>query len=337
MLVKELGEFGLIDYIDALIRKADGGSKKVALGIGDDSAVVDAPLGAKMLLTTDTMVENVHFNRRYVKPADIGYKAMAVSVSDIAAMAGTPEYALVTLGLTAEAEVEFVAGVYHGLIDAAKAFGISIVGGDMTKSNRFFVTVALTGRAEAGLTRRRSDAKVGDAIMVTGSLGGSAAALKLLKEGAKPMRGWLAHLAARHTRPTPRITEARAAAAAGARAMQDISDGLLADLAHICSASGLGARLDSMAVPVFPEAAKAGFKAVDAQRLAITGGEDYELLFTAPPAKVDAIIAAIAQVGETPVTVVGTMFSGAAEVIVAGHEGKPMVMKRRGYDHFQNG
>ncbi len=337
MLVKELGEFGLIDYIDRLIKRADGGPKKVALGIGDDAAVVDPPSGAKMLLTTDTMVENVHFNTRYIKPADIGYKAMAVNISDIAAMAGSPEYALVTLGLTPDAEVEFVAGVYHGLIDAAKAFGVAIVGGDMTKANRFFVTVALTGRAEAGLTRRRSDAKAGDAIMVTGSLGGSAAALKLLKEGAKPTRGWLAHLAARHTQPTPRVAEARAAAAAGARAMQDISDGLLADLTHICSASGLGASLDSMAVPVFPEAAKAGFKTQDAQRLAITGGEDYELLFTAPAAKVEAIKAAIAAVSDTPVTVVGEMAAGPAEVVVTGHAGKPMVMKRRGYDHFQNG
>lgn len=334
MLVKEIGEFGLIGLIERLVAKSSDFSGKVALGIGDDAAVVDPPRTGKMLLTTDTMVENVHFNRSYARPEDIGYKAMAVNISDVAAMAGTPEYALVTLGLTPDTEVEFVTGLYRGLINAARAFDVAVVGGDLTKSNRFFITVSLTGRAEAGLTRRRSDARAGDAILVTGSLGGSAAALKLLKGGGRPTRGYSVALYARHNRPKPRVAEARAAARTGARAMQDVSDGLLADLAHICDASGLGARVMLAQVPVFPEAAKAGFTPAEAQRLALTGGEDYELLLTAPPAKVEAITGAVGKDTGTALTVIGEMAAGPGEIVIVGPDGCPLTMKRRGYDHF---
>jgi thiamine-monophosphate kinase len=238
------------------------------------------------------------------------------------------------LGLAPDTEVEFVTELYRGLLAAAGAFNVAVVGGDLTKSSRFFITVCLTGRADPGLTRRRSDAKEGDAILVTGSLGGSAAALKLLKEGKRPTRGAMNALYARHTRPTPRVAEAKAAAAAGARAMQDVSDGLLADLTHICEASGLGARIMLDRVPVFPIAGAAGFTPAEAKRLALTGGEDYELLLTAPVAKMHKVKTAVEEKTGTPVTMIGEMTGETSEVVVIGADGRPLKTNRRGYDHF---
>lgn len=335
MKLREIGEFGLINLINDFLREEQADDPRVTAGIGDDAAVVDSPKSGKLLFTTDTMVENVHFNTAYARAEDIGYKAMASNISDIAAMAGLPCYALVTLGLNSETDVEFVTALYKGITAAAQSRGVTVVGGDMTKSTKFFITICLVGTAEARLVRMRDMAQAGDAVMVTGNLGGSAAALKLLKEGFRPGRGMPQALYDKHMRPAPRVKEAQIAAAEGAHAIQDISDGLVSDLGHICEASSKGARIYLDKIPLFlnnrrmPRIPKPA-----AQKLALAGGEDYELIITAPISRFHKIKFEIESQTGTKVTMIGEITDAAGEVIVLGAEGTPVKRGKRGFDHF---
>ena len=335
MKLREIGEFGLINLINEYLRDEQAENPGVTLGIGDDAAVVDSPKSGKILLTTDTMVENVHFNTSYARAEDIGYKAMASNISDIAAMAGVPEYAMVTLGLNSETEVEFITGLYKGITAAAQNRGVTVVGGDMTKSAKLFITISLMGRAETRHVRLRSMAQAGDAVMVTGTLGGSAAALRLLKEGFRPGRGMPQALYDKHMRPAPRVKEASVAAAEGARAIQDISDGLVADLGHICEASGTGARIFLEKIPLFlnnrrmPKIPKPV-----AQKLALAGGEDYELIITAPISKFHKIKTEIESQTGTKVTMIGDITDSVGEVLVIDANGATVRRGKKGFDHF---
>lgn len=335
MKLDDIGEFGLIEQIRKLVDKEQKKSGRVSVGIGDDTAVVAPPSSGRMLLTTDTMMENVHFNRAYVRGEDIGYKAMAANISDIAAMGGRPDYATVTLGLPRDTEVELIEDIYRGLLDCAGAYGAAIVGGDLTKSPKVFITVSLTGQVLANFARLRSYAKPGDIVMVTGALGGAGAALRGLKAGARPGRGMPRSLFMRYARPTPRLSEGRLAAKMGAHAIQDISDGLLADLRHICRASGHGALIRLDDIPVFPEAARLpGLSKSGALRLALTGGEDYELIITAKPDNADIIKAKVEDDTKTLVTFIGEIMEDGVDVEVVDAEGRAVPQRRAGYDHF---
>ncbi len=333
--IDDIGEFGLIDQITRLVDKEQKNNGRVSVGIGDDTAVVAPPDADRMLLTTDTMVENVHFNRAYARGVDIGYKAMATNISDIAAMGGRPDFATITLGLPRDTDVEFIKDIYRGLLDCGREYGATIVGGDLTKANKVFVTVGLTGHAATDLVKLRSYAEPGDIVMVTGDLGGAAAALKGLKAGARPGRGMPKSLFLRFARPTPRLEEGRIAAEAGAGAMQDISDGLLADLRHICQASGHGARIMLDDIPVFPEAVRLpGLSKASALNLAVTGGEDYELIITAEPAKARIIKAKVEVETATSVTFIGKIKEDGDEIEMIDAAGKKVLRKRAGYEHF---
>lgn len=335
MKVSELGEFNLIKEIKDLVNKKQGRSAKIDAGIGDDAAAVEAPAARKLLLSTDTMVENVHFNKAYATGEDIGYKAMTANISDIAAMAGVPEYALVTLGLKKTTDIEFIKDVYRGLLDAAWSHKILIVGGDLTKSATMFITVALTGKVEESMIRLRSGAEPGQAIMVTGNLGASGAALKLLKAGGRPGHEIPEEIIERHLRPSPRIIEARLAAANGARAMQDISDGLVADLRHICEASKVGAKIYLDRLPIFPEAKRLpSITSREAVRLALTGGEDYELIITAPIGKYRKIKAEVEAKTNTDITLIGEITGKVGRVEIIEPNGRQFKQRRAGYDHF---
>lgn len=335
MKIEDIGEFGLIETISKLVDKEQKKDGRVSVGIGDDAAVVAPPDTGRMLLTTDTMVENVHFNRDYVSGEDVGYKAMATNLSDIAAMSGCPDYATVTLGLPRDMDVEFIKSVYRGLLECAMTYDTAIVGGDLTKSPKFFITVSLTGSAEIDNVRLRSHARPGDVIMVTGALGGAGAALKGLKAGARPGRGIPKALFLRYARPEPRLLEGRLAGRSGAGAIQDISDGLLADLGHICRSSGLGAKIRLPDIPVFPESKKLpGLTASSALRFALTGGEDYELIITAQPDKSGIIKAKVEGDIKTKVTIVGEIIEGGTGVEVVNAEGRIVTQKRTGYEHF---
>ena len=281
MDVSEIGEFGLIERLTEALGVPSG--DRLVVGIGDDAAVWRTAPGAYTIATTDTMVEGVHFLPGRVSWRDAGWKAVATNISDIAAMGGAPAFALVTLCLPPGKPVEHVDEMYAGMRECAEEYSVVIAGGDIVSSPVFTVTVALLGDAavsNAGdpLLLRRDAACPGDAIAVTGPLGGSAGGLRALVEG---MADRHPDLLAAHMRPRPRLDEGRIAVAAGVKCGIDISDGLAQDLGHICEASGVGAEVRIDDVPLYPGLAQA-FGAGAARTLALTGGEDYELLLVAP-------------------------------------------------------
>jgi thiamine-monophosphate kinase len=251
-----VGEFGLI----AWIRERSKAERRVGLGIGDDCASLTFRPGAEVLVTTDMLMDGRHFRLEEVGPVVVGYKALAVNLSDIAAMAGVPVAAFVAVALPRGSAVDVAKGLHEGMAPLLQRFGVSLAGGDTNAwDGPLVVTVTLIGEATERGAVRRSGARPGDAVLVTGPLGGS--------------------LAGRHLRPTPRIAEALALAEATIiHSMIDISDGLAADLGHILEESGgLGATLDASSIPIHPDAYAVGS---DPLSHALHDGEDFELCLT---------------------------------------------------------
>jgi thiamine-monophosphate kinase len=322
--VSDIGEFGLIERL----AKAVGVERPESLivGIGDDAAawrVTDAVV----LATTDTLVEGVHFVAGRTPWADLGWKALAVNVSDIAAMGGESQYALVTLALPPQTPVQAVDELYEGLRECAREYGVTVAGGDVVRAPQIAITVALLGRADFGAEgsprlMRRDAARAGYAVAVTGALGGSAAGLRRLKDGAPPNDP----LVLAHLRPRPPLALARKAAAAGVPCAIDVSDGLLQDLGHVCEASGLGAVVRAEAVPVIDEL-RAAYPD-DALTLACAGGEDYELLLVAPSETLEALGPAV--------TVIGEMMESAEHgAKLIGASGEEVRLSAAGWDHLK--
>lgn len=306
MTVGDVGEFELIRRISADLGGRTGG---VVAGIGDDTAVLRVAPGNLLLATCDVQIEGVHFLRQLTTPANIGWKALSVNVSDIAAMAGLPRYALISLGLPAETPVAFVEGVYDGIRAAADAYQIDVVGGNVARSpDRVFVDVTVLGEAKPDRVRYRRGARVGDVIVVTGHLGESAAGLVLLQAPTTPVPEHVAErLRSAHLRPMARVTEALAAVATGhVHAMIDLSDGLAPDLGHICEESRCGAVIDVARLTISAElrVAAAALER-DAVEFALRGGEDYELLMTLPPDAAADVARAVEEAGGVRVTAVG--------------------------------
>lgn len=321
MKVAHLGERGLIRRIRQLV---GAGAPGVAVGIGDDAAVLALTDNTKLLATTDLLLEGVHFRRAYAKPADIGWKAMAVNLSDIAAMGGTPRFALVALACPAETEVEAIEAFYAGMKAAAAPHGVVIVGGDTSSSpDGWIVNVTLLGEL-ASAPRLRSGARPGDTILVTGMLGAAAAGLALLEATTGDEPGVLERLdrevretvSHAHLRPRARVEEGRwLGGAAGVSAMIDLSDGLATDLGHIASESGVGARVHLERLPISPAVRRvADAFGRDPAELAVAGGEDYELLLTADPAVVQRLAAGLQAATGTPLTVIGEVAEADAGV-----------------------
>ena len=334
MLVRELGEFGLIERLSRRVSASPAAAShsseppvRVRVGIGDDAAVWDAA-GASEVLTTDTIVEGTHFTLATTGWNDLGWKALATNLSDVAAMGAAPGVAVVTLGLPPDTAVEDVDALYDGLVDAAATFGASVAGGDVVASPTLFITIALTGVLERE-PMLRSAAQPGDLVAVTGALGASAAGLAVL-QGATIAEGADAEaLRTAHRRPWPRVAEGAALAAAGVRSAMDITDGLVDDLGKLCTAAGRAARIEAACVPVHP-AALAAFPA-DALAMALNGGEDYELLFAAPP----RLMASLGSELACGIHVVGEIFSGQpGEIVVIDATGQPVTPPRKGWDHF---
>jgi thiamine-monophosphate kinase len=298
------GELEVIERIRRLLSPLGGAAE---VGIGDDAAVVAEPDGGALLLTADVLVAGVHFDLALSDPSDVGWKAVVANVSDIAAMGGEPLYALVTLVVPPGFALS---GLYEGLAESAGAYGVQVVGGDLSAGNELCVSIALTGRCPRCPPVFRSGARAGDVIFVTGPLGASAAGLRLLRAGESS-----GACVEAHRRPVARVAEGIAAATAGATAMIDISDGLATDLRHLAAASGVGARLEE--VPVAPGA--------DLEE-ALTGGEDYQLLFSAPdPAAVQAAFEAARL---RPPLAVGVCVQDPIELTLAGEP-----LAGRGYEH----
>lgn len=324
MKISELGEFGLIERIRAALPTTP---ETLVAGIGDDAAAWRAPAGALALATTDTMVAGVHFLPVRVSWVDVGWKALAVNVSDIAAMGGTPSFALITLCLPPDTLVEDIDALYRGIAECADAYGVTVAGGDIVSAPVFAITIALYGASAldasgAPVLMRRDAARAGDAIAVTGPLGGSAGGLRALIHGDAGDHAEA--LIARHTRPAPRVDVAQAAIAAGVRCAIDISDGLMQDIGHICRASGAGADVQAGAIPL--DASLLAAYPADATLIAATGGEDYELALVAA----EDVLALI----DAPLTIIGRITDGdAARLLDAS--GAPIDIRHAGWDHLR--
>lgn len=328
MNVSDLGEFGLIERLASIV--GAGRPESLIAGIGDDAAAWR--LGDSVVLaTTDALVEGVHFLPDITPMRDLGWKALAVNVSDIAAMGGVPQFALVTLALPPDTLVASVDDLYAGLQECADEYGVTIAGGDVVRAPQLSVTVALLGRAELekdGRPRllRRDAARAGDAIALTGTLGDSAAGLRHLKDGAPPDDP----LARAHLRPRPPLAAGQRAAASGVACAIDVSDGLLQDLGHVCRASGIGAVVQADAVPI-SQALREAYPE-EALSLACTGGEDYELLLVAPEDKLRALAGDV----DVPLTIIGKMVDGGERrVRLLDSSGAEVALPQDGWDHLR--
>ena len=298
------------------------------LGAGDDTAVLDGRAGP-LLMTVDMLVEAVDFDLAYASGYDVGWKAVAVNVSDIAAMGGQPVHAVAALGLRPEVPVSFFNDVLEGLLAACERWGIKLAGGDLSGGSAVSLSLTLTGDT-SGQPVLRSGAGVGDAICVTGYLGGSAGGLFVLQESLQ-IEG-SSELIERHLRPQARAKEGMLIAAAGATAMIDVSDGLGIDLLRLMDASGTGCEVEKAAIPVDPALSflEDAPDAPDAARLAISGGEDYELLFTIPEQNLAGLRIALDGIG-TPLTQIGTVTGGAPRL-----DGAPLEEREElGWDHLR--
>jgi thiamine-monophosphate kinase len=323
-----VGEFGLIERLASVIGAET--PSDLIVGIGDDAAAWR--VGEQVLLaTTDTLVEGVHFLPEFAPWVDVGWKALAVNVSDIAAMGGEPLFALVTLAVPVEAEVSFAEELYGGLTECAREYGVTVAGGDIVRAPQVSVTVALIGRAQMRdgepLLMRRDAANVGDVIAVTGTLGDSAAGLWRLRKGATEEDA----LVRAHLRPLPRLEEGQEAARVGIICGIDISDGLMQDLAHVCEMSGLGAEVREDLLPLSDDL-RAAYPE-DAPALAVGGGEDYELLITGDEKTVE-------RAGEemsAALTLIGRMVeSPEHRPRLLDSAGKELTVAVRGWDHLRS-
>lgn len=326
MKLRELGEFGLIDRIAAKVAQKSG----ISIGIGDDAAAVEPTAGLLTLVTSDMLVEGIHFDLGLCDPVTLGRKSLAVNLSDIAAMGGRPRHYLLSLAIPRELPVEFLDGFVAGMLERGEEFGVTLIGGDTCSSPRgLVISVTVMGEQSSDRIVRRDGARPGDLIWVTGTLGDAALGLELLKRGEREGGAVI-----RHLDPTPRVREGMNLAEAGIpSAMIDVSDGLLADLGHILDLSGAGARLYLEKIPLsdcFREAQPT--LATDPFRFPLSGGEDYELLFTTPPDKLSAVHSLLGETG-TGATVIGEITdSGRLSLLTPLGTEYPAVQK--GYNHF---
>ncbi|MEW6034802.1 MAG: thiamine-phosphate kinase [Chloroflexota bacterium] len=333
MKVSETGEFGLIDLLGKAVSRSSNpdhlSQKRLVVGIGDDAAAWKGDVSLQ-LATTDTMVEGVHFIPGTFQWEELGWKAMAANLSDIAAMGGSPLYALVSLSLPDSSEVEAVLSLFRGMLDMGSKYGVAVVGGNISSAPVMVITITLLGRLKGQAMLLRSTARPGDRVAVTGHLGASAAAVAMFRETLHPDPETSALLRQAHFHPEPRVAEGQALLKLGVRTAIDISDGLVSDLTHVCEASSVGARVLASDVPVHPAVRAAC--GPDSLRFALGGGEDFELLFTASNEIVERARATL----PVPVTVVGDIVSEhAGKVAVYGKDGKKLTPKTTGWDHFR--
>jgi len=334
MKVSDLGEFGLIDLQAKMSygvpdKKAESW-RQLILGIGDDVAAWHGDTSIQ-LATVDSLIQDVHFSLDIPSWEELGWRAMAANLSDIAAMGGLPKYALVSLALPDNTEVDDVTALYRGMIELAQRFEVAIVGGDMSSAPLLVINITILGstKSQDKHILTRSAAKVGEKVAVTGYLGGATAGLEMLTKNLQFDSEATASLKKAFLHPLPRIAEGRALVEQGVRATIDTSDGLISDLGHICQSSRVSARIEIDRVPVQP-AVRANF-GDRALELALSGGEDYELLFSASAEIIDKVKAAVS----CPITVIGEIVAGkAGEVTLVDGKGNPVNPPSAGWEHF---
>jgi thiamine-monophosphate kinase len=335
MRISDLGEFGLIELVQEWTRPsaasaglAGDGTVCLTIDNGDDAAAstfIRSPVTE--FYTTDTMVDGIHFTGKTTPWEDLGWKSLASNISDIAAMGGTPTWALVTLGLPGHTLVDHIRQLYQGMNAICREYGVRIIGGDMVSSPVAFVTVALTGVSQRPALTRFA-AQPGHQVAVTGPVGGSAGGLKLLLADADAADLADNPMVLQHRRPRPHINEGQALVDAGVRVAMDVSDGLADDLAKLCKASGVAAGIMLDRVPVLTTLQDA--HPADWRQLALYGGEDYVLVFTAPP---DVMALAIDKVPTAKV--IGEISAGTpGDVVVRDSAGNVISRDGSGWDHF---
>ncbi|MCK5680705.1 thiamine-phosphate kinase [bacterium] len=334
--VADWGEFGFIDNLRRRLPQASGA---LQLGVGDDAAWWRPALGNGVLTTTDMLVAGVHFDLAYTSAADLGHKALAVNLSDLAAMGSKPACAYLGLALPAHLKKAWLDEFIGAFLLLAKAHDLQLAGGDTVAAKELVISVTLNGLAPESEPLLRSGAALDDDIYVSGTIGDSFLGLQLLQKRLKSPTGNLTEvsfLQERHLRPVPRVELGEQLAASGVvSAMLDISDGVIADLGHLLTASGgLGAELDCQKIPL----SEAGCQFVEAGLVSfsslLAGGEDYELLFTAPQKAHDEI-AEIASESRVALTKIGQI--NHQDTITIFENGIFKELKGRGgYDHFQN-
>lgn len=327
------GEQAIIKFIESSYKGRE--DDRVVLGFGDDAALLRTNGDKLTIVTTDLLAEGTHFRRDIIDPYSLGWKSVAVNISDIASMGGVPTWAFVSIAFP-DMDVEFIQRLYEGMNAISDRFGSRIIGGDTNKiEGQIVINVAQLGEVKAGHQALRSTARPGDHILVTGYIGESLAGLKiLLKDGLE--KGLEEHpkVVERHIRPTPRVPEARAAVEKGlVHGMMDLSDGLALDLGKMCEASGVGARVYADKLPISTELAAAAVEiGADPTALAAAGGEDYELLIAATPKDAEMLKKVIEDATGTIVTDIGEYVekSGTTLIQPNGTEG-PL---KAGWEHF---
>jgi len=337
MKVSELGEFGLINLLAKMVEGSQDEKfaswQQLIIGIGDDAAAWRSDASTQ-LATVDSLIQDVHFSLDIVSWEDLGWRSMAANLSDIAAMGGIPRYALISLALPGRTEVNDVTALYQGMIGLAQQFEVAIVGGDISRAPLVAITIAILGstgsRGSQILTR--SAAVPGEQIAVTGYLGAAAAGLEMLARKLQFNSEATTCLKRGFLRPYPRVAEGRLLAKHGVKTTIDISDGLISDLNHICKASQVGARIEVERVPVEPAVRTSfGDKSLE---LALSGGEDYELLFTGSP----DVVNKVREASSCPITVIGEVVGDKrGGVVLLDSQGSPFRLNRAGWDHFTTG
>jgi thiamine-monophosphate kinase len=329
MKLSRLGEFGLIERVRRSTVKGHG----VKLGIGDDAAWVQTASGS-CLVTADLLIEGVHFDLKWTSLYALGHKTLAVNMSDIAAMGGRPAYLLLSLGIPTTFESNHVEELYRGIRSLALKSGVTLVGGDTSVAKSLLISACLMGHPSYRPVTR-GGARVGDDIYVTGTLGDSALALKLLQGKSASLKTSMARfLLSRHQFPTARLQAGYVLARKRlARAMIDVSDGLLQDLGHICRASRVGAILMEESLPL--SRAYRCLAGRDGTRHALTGGEDYELLFCARKSD-RPNVTRIQKLIDVPIARIGSCVHPRDGIVVLDHKGERLTFGATGHDHFKS-
>ncbi len=332
--VGDIGEFGLISRLFPIGEEAVEG---LVCGIGDDAAAVRIPPDSLLLATCDAQIDGIHFRTEWVSAEEIGCRAAAVNLSDVASMGGKPRFALVSLALPPRTPVSFVEGLYAGLRSTFRPWNTVIIGGNMARMpDRLVVDITLLGEVRPGSMMRRDGAAAGELICVTGSLGASAAGLKILKEPTLSVSERHRKVArSAHCTPLARVLEGRFLGDSGrVSACIDVSDGLLQDMAHLANRSNVAAVIDASRVPIAECATHVALAAEeDPLAMALGGGEDFELLFTVSEASADGLIEDLRRETGTPASIIGRIASGSPRVTVE-REGVPVTLPGVGFDHF---
>ncbi len=335
MKLAALGEFDLIERIKKSYGSEGG---RIVRGMGDDAAALKVDTDSLVLTTTDMLLENVHFDLKYFSPYNLGKKAIAVNISDIAAMGGSPQWILTSLGLPESVDGSFVEQFYKGMSCLSDRFGIKLIGGDTVASKGgVVINVQLIGTVNQKELILRRGARAGDHVFVTGTLGDSSAGLEILKKGlwGEKKRDEYVDSVNRHLTPSPRVDEARYLAAGEvASSMIDISDGLVQDLNHICTESNVQGKLLIDDVPISDSYKYVCNEMGLNSHLSLCGGEDYELLFTVPPGKI-GFVDSFREQFSCGVTRIGEICHGNG-VSVYDEQNNPVELEVCGYDHFKN-